>query len=187
LDRLRKGQVWSYDLIVGSIIFVIAMGILAFFWWSARTNISENKDAMVAESAKVSDVLMSPGIPANWNMLVKLTDQSTWANVQQIGLAEDWGSNILSIDKLYKFTNMSLLNYPAVKSKIRSRYNFYMELKLRNNSVEVGVKMNGTNIQAGLPYNELTAKTIAKTDRVAVYNNTVVILKLYIWSDSLQD
>jgi nitrogen fixation-related uncharacterized protein len=183
----KRGQVWSYDLIISSILFVIALAILAFFWWSVRTNMSEDKEAILRESIKVSDVLMTPGIPTNWNTLVDLSDQTTWANVQQIGLAESWDNHSLSIGKVYKLFNMSLVNYSIVKNKLRSRYDFYMELKFRNNSVEQPVKMNGTPILAGNSYNVLTVKTISKNDRVAIYNNSIVIMRLYLWSDSTSD
>lgn len=190
LARWKKGQMWSYDLVIGSVLFMIAMAILAFFWWSARTNISENKDAVIFESMKVSDSLMSPGTPANWESLVDPMNMSTWANVQQIGLAKSWGvneTNVISIDKLYKFRQMSLINYSYTKSKLRSRYDFFIELKIRNSSQEERAKLNGTDFWAGRQYNEFTMKTLAKTDRVVIYNNSVAIMRLYLWSDSLWD
>jgi len=124
LDRLRKGQVWSYDLMMSSILFVIAMGILAFFWWSARTNMTEEKDTMTLESIKVADNLVSPGSPTDWQSSIDVNDQSTWSNVQQIGLGRSWSasdSNVLSIDKLYSFQTMSSNNYSLTKSKLRLR------------------------------------------------------------------
>jgi len=190
LANWKKGQVWSYDLIIASMIFVIAMAILAFFWWSARTNMSENKDAIIRESLKVSDVLMSPGIPANWNTLVNLSNQSTWSKVQQIGLAESWVNRSLSVDKIYKLTNMSVTNYSYARSLLRSNYNFYMEFNLRNtsnNNLEQPVFMNGTAITAGSKYNDMTVKAIARNDRVVVYNNSIIIMRLYLWSNSNAD
>lgn len=183
----KKGQVWSYDLIIGSIIFIIAMGILAFFWWSAQTNMSENKDLVAKESIKVSDVLLSPGIPQNWNELVDVNTPSTWGNVQQFGLAERWDSNKLSIDKLYKLREISLRNYSFAKSRVRSRYDFFFELVGINNSVESRLKLNGKDIIGGKQYSETTAKTIAKVDRVVVYNNSAAVLKVYSWSDYFWD
>jgi len=187
LGRLKKGQVWSYDLIVGSILFVIAMGVLAFFWWSARTNISENKDAIVREAVKVSDVLVSPGIPTNWSASVDPANVNTWAGLQQIGLAEDWDTNVLSVDKISKFMQMSLVDYSLLKTKLRSRYDFYMELTFYNDTSEEAVKMNGANITAGRQFDESTAKTIAKSDRVVIYNKSLVMMKVYMWSDSAWD
>jgi hypothetical protein len=186
LARWRKGQVWSYDLIVASIIFITAMAILAYFWWSARTNMSENKDAIIRESLKVSDVLMSPGIPSNWNTLVNISNQSTWSNVQQIGLAESWTNQSLSLDKVYKLTNMSIINYSYVQSKVRSSYDFYLEFKFRNtsnNNLEQPVLMNNTALVAGIVYSNL-AKAIAKEDRIVVLNNSIVIMRLSLWSNS---
>lgn len=194
MTRWRKGQVWSYDLIVASIIFVAAMAILAYFWWSARTNMSEDKEAIIRESLKVSDVLMSPGIPANWNTLVDLSDQTTWSNVQQIGLANSWTNPSLSIDKVYKLVNMSITNYSYTQTLIRSNYNFYMEFKFRNTSnsnLEQPVLMNNENITAGIDptvgNTALTVKAVARDDRIAVYDNSIVIMRLYLWSDSTVD
>ncbi len=180
---------WSYDLIVGSILFVMAMAILAFFWWSVRTNMSEDKEAIIRESIKVSDVLMSPGIPINWNNLVNLSDQSTWSQVQQIGLAENWDNNSLSLDKVYKLINMSSANYSFVQNRLRSNYNFYIEFKFRNTSnsnLEQPV-INRTAMTAGSKYNDVTVKAIAKDDRIVIYNNSIIIMRLYLWSDSTLD
>jgi len=178
---------WSYDLIVASIIFVIAMGILAFFWWSAQTNISENKDLIAKESIKVSDTLMSPGIPPNWNELVDVNNPSTWSAIQQAGIAQSWDNNMLSIDKLYKFSQISLRNYSFAKTKLRSRYDFFFELIGINQSVESRLKLNGTDIIGGKQYSETTSKTIAKVDRVVIYNNSAALLKVYTWSDYFWD
>ncbi|MEM3555726.1 MAG: hypothetical protein QXF56_03355 [Candidatus Micrarchaeia archaeon] len=183
----KKGQIWSYDLIIGSIIFAIAMGILAFFWWSTQTNISENKDLIAKESIKVSDLLMSPGIPPNWNELVNLDDQGTWGVVQQFGIVDKWDSNTLSIDKVYKFRQISLRNYSFAKTKLRSRYDFFFELVEINNSVESRIKLNGIDILAGKQYNEMTSKTISKVDRVVLYNNSAALMKVYVWSDYFWD
>ncbi|NYZ79119.1 hypothetical protein H0N99_03135 [Candidatus Micrarchaeota archaeon] len=187
---MRKGQVWSYDLVIASIIFVLAMAVLAFFWWSVRTNMSEDKEAIIRESFKVSDMLMSPGIPQNWSMLVNLSNQSTWSNVQGIGLAESWTNSSLSVDKVYKLINMSSVNSSLVQNKLRSRYNFYLQfvfLNTSNNSVEQPVLMNQTAIVAGNLYNLTTVQAIARDDRIAVYNNSIVIMRLYLWSNSSLD
>jgi hypothetical protein len=190
LSTFRKGQVWSYDLIVASTIFVMAMAVLAFFWWGVRTNMSEDKEAIIRESFTVSDLLMSPGIPQNWNTLVNLSNQSTWSNVQQLGLAESWTNSSLSIDKVYKLLNMSSVNYSTVQNNIRSPYNFYIQLILlntSNNNAEQPVLMNQTAIIAGIPYNDATVQAIARDDRVVVYNNSIVIMRLYLWSNSTLD
>lgn len=190
MAKWKKGQIWSYDLIVGSLLFIIAMAILAFFWWSARTNMSEDKEAIVRESLKVSDVLMSPGIPANWNEVVNLSDQSTWSNVQQIGLATSWANVSLSVDKVYKLANMSSVNYSYTQGKLRSNYDFYVQFAFRNtsnNNLEQPVLMNKKPITAGSAYNDITVKAISRVDRIAVYNNSIIIMRLYLWSNSTYD
>lgn len=190
LPILRKGQVWSYDLIVATTIFVMAMAVLAFFWWSVRTNMSEDKEAIIRESFTVSDVLMSPGIPQNWNTLVDLSNQSTWSNVQQFGLAQSWTNSSFSVDKVYKLINMSSVNYSFVQNSIRSPYNFYLQfvfLNTSNNNAEQPVLMNQTAIVAGIPYNDATVQAIARDDRITVYNNSIVIMRVYLWSNSTLD
>ena len=191
LDRLRKGQVWSYDLMMSSILFVIAMGILAFFWWSARTNMTEEKDTMTLESIKVADNLVSPGSPTDWQSSIDVNDQSTWSNVQQIGLGRSWSasdSNVLSIDKLYSFQTMSSNNYSLTKSKLRLRYDYYVQFIIHNgNGSDQVVKLNGFDLDVGKPYDEITARMIAKTDRIVIYNNSLVIMRVILWSESPWD
>lgn len=191
LDRLRKGQVWSYDLIISTILFVIAMEILAFFWWSASTNMTEEKDTMTLESIKVADNLVSPGSPADWQLPINMSDQSTWSDVQQIGLVRSWNdndTNVISTDKLYSFQMMSFTNYSLVKSKLRSRYDFYIQFIVHNvNGSDQLVKLNGVDLWVGQPFNEMTARMIAKTDRVVIYNNSLVIMRVILWSESPWD
>lgn len=190
MNSLRKGQVWSYDLIVGSLLFVLAMAILAFFWWSVQTNMAENKDAIIRDSIKVTDVLMSPGIPPNWDQLVNLSNQTTWSSVQQIGLADSWGNSSLSINKIYALYNMSVTNYSYSQSLIRSNYNYYLLFAFRNTSnsnLEQPVLMNGTNLTAGFAYNDTIVKALSRVDRIVVYNNSIVIMRLYLWSNSEAD
>ena len=191
LNRLKKGQVWSYDLIIGSILFVIAMGILAFFWWSARTNMSEQKDVLILESIRVADSLVSPGSPTDWETHVNLNDQNTWDDVQQIGLVQSWNdneSNILSNCKVYNFRMMSFANYSLTKTKLRSRYDFYIQFIIHNaNGSDQMATYSGSDLWIGKPFNEQTVKSIAKTDRLIVYNHSLVFMRVYIWSDSLWD
>jgi hypothetical protein len=191
LDRLRKGQVWSYDLMISSILFVIAMGILAFFWWSARTNMTEEKDTMTLASIKVADTLVSPGSPTDWQSSIDVNNQSTWSNVQQIGLGRSWSdsdSNVISTDKLYSFQMMSFNNYSFTKSKINSQYDYYIQFIIHNsNGSDQMVRLNGLDLWVGKPFNEVTATMIAKTDRVVIYNNSLVIMRVLLWSESPYD
>ncbi|MCX6775960.1 MAG: hypothetical protein NT130_03880 [Candidatus Micrarchaeota archaeon] len=191
LDKLRKGQVWSYDLIISSILFVIALGILAFFWWSARTNMTEEKDTMTLESIKVADTLVSPGSPTDWQSSIDVNNQSTWSNIQQIGLGRSWSdsdSNVISTDKLYSFQMMSFNNYSFTKSRLRSQYDYYIQFIIHNsNGSDQMVKLNGLDLWVGKPFNEITARMIAKTDRVVVYNHSLVIMRVLLWSESPWD
>lgn len=191
LDKLRKGQVWSYDLMMSSILFVIAMGILAFFWWSARTNMTEEKDTMTLASIKVADTLVSPGSPTDWQSSIDVNNQSTWSDIQQIGLGRSWSdtdSNVISTDKLYSFQMMSFNNYSFTKSRLNSQYDYYIQFIIHNgNGSDQMLKLNGLDLWVGRPFNEITARMIAKTDRVVVYNHSLVIMRVLLWSESPWD
>jgi hypothetical protein len=184
---VKKAQVWSYDLIIGSILFLIALGILAFFWWSVTTTISRNEEKIFTESLKFSDVLLTPGIPETWSVDPEF--QETWDYyVQQIGLTTNTSKRTLEPIKVGSFYGMGAYNYSGAKLKAKSHYDYYLTLT-RHDGIEkeITVYWFGSYNSTGLDPISYNAKTIVKTERIVIFRNEIVRFKLLSWTDQVWD
>ena len=187
--KFNKGQVWSYDLIIGSILFLITLGMLTFFWWSVTTSISTSEEKTIIESLKFSDMLLTPGIPEIW--FVNSSSAQTWNNVQQIGLTTNTSKRTLEWIKLGSFYDMSAYNYSPTRLKANSPYDYYIYLTQHNGTEQaIGVVGYGSGIiyySAGLDPVAYNAKAIVKTERIAIYQNEIVRFKLLTWTSQAWD
>lgn len=101
LKLLNKTQLWYFDLVIALSMFLI---MLVFsFRYLTGTYIFENNRDIVTEADRLSSKLMSQGIPLNW----------TNEYVLSIGITTD---NVLNITKTEYLDNLSIENYPRVKS-----------------------------------------------------------------------
>jgi hypothetical protein len=187
--RFRKAQVWSYDLIIGSILFLIAIGILTFFWWSVTTSISRNEEKIIQESLKFSDALLTPGFPQDWSIIPLPDFQWMWSSVKQVGLTVNNTKRTLDWIKTGCFYSMSSINYTLAKLTARSHYDYYITLN-RYNGTEYAIPINFMwyiNSSTGLDPLISNAKSIVKTERIVIYQNETVRFKLLTWTDQVWD
>ena len=63
--RLLKGQYFSFDAIVASVIFVLALVSLLSYWNSLRNSLDFQNSAVSKESVRVSNALTEQGTPEN--------------------------------------------------------------------------------------------------------------------------
>ncbi|MFH1785817.1 MAG: hypothetical protein ABH842_05295 [Candidatus Micrarchaeota archaeon] len=78
-----KGQYFSFDAIIASVIFVLALVALLSYWHSVRSFLDYQNDPMSKEAVRVSNLLFTPptfttGLP------------SICPNMERLGLAFDW-------------------------------------------------------------------------------------------------
>ncbi len=62
----KKGQYFSFDAIVASIIFALAISILSTHWFALRAQIDDHDNYLQQEAYRISDVLLSAGDPPAW-------------------------------------------------------------------------------------------------------------------------
>lgn len=58
--RHRKGQYFSFDAIVASIIFIITFITLVSYWFSVKSSLESKEEELAKEAARISDSLLSP-------------------------------------------------------------------------------------------------------------------------------
>ncbi len=207
---MRKGQVWSYDILTAVVVFIITFAFLIFFWWSVTTLTTEPRPEGLALGARdISDALLSPGNPEDWNTVVDPGDAGTWGAISLLGMGEEFGSQEISIDKASKLVQMDATNYTALKAKLRINYNFYVEMKEFYNCSETSIiwsPMNCTargilpgtsewnslehfastpsgNFTLGIGPDAGGARSVSVLNRFAIYNGSLVRLKVITWTN----
>jgi len=78
----RKGQYFSFDAIMASVIFILGMSLLVGHWFAVRQTIDPTSDYLHEDVARMSDVLLSVPTPGNWN------DTLQSLSVRQVGYSK---------------------------------------------------------------------------------------------------
>ena len=110
----KNAQVWSIDLIVAVIIFLLA---LVFFYKYSLNNIyaqEDNNQNLIDDGKKISDYLVSEGYPSSWSS----------SDVRAIGLTD--GNMRLDKDKVALFYNLSFADYPRARRLMSNINDYYV-------------------------------------------------------------
>lgn len=137
LVRENRGQIFTWDLVFATSLFMITLGSIIYLWEATISEIqdSEKMSEMGWTAATVIDqIIRTPGTPYDW----------TISNVSVYGLAEVdtfMGADmpkerILDPDKLLLLIDATEKNYLMTRRRLlgSSLYEFYMELSCLNSS-----------------------------------------------------
>lgn len=168
--RGKKAQTWYLDLFVSIMIFV---GVLLLFF-KAEINVNDSEEPIIEdmefEARMVTNILISTGYPSNW----------TGSNVQEIGITN--GDYRINKTKLIEFANM---NYWDTKSKLKTKYDYYMFIKNGTKSIKINSSNEGIG-KAGVNSSNINEvedpSHIVKATRLLIYENQAVNLVVYLWS-----
>lgn len=108
-----KGQYFSFDAIVASVIFMMAVVMLLNYWHSVRTFLEYQSGDIAREAMRISAVLFSPPSPAT-------ATGNNCRNMQAIGLFNSFESkqiNRTTLDCLRAHYNST-----SLKSKFATPY-----------------------------------------------------------------
>lgn len=178
-----KAQFWSFDVVFAVIIFSFAITILAFTWFNISNQLalgySNGGTLMQLQLQTMSQNLLSPGTPSNWQGVVNVTNSTTWSGIA-LGLAAGPGSSTLSSQKIYTLISMSNYNYPATKQAMGIGFDYYITIK----SMPKAGAGSGINISIGNnPFNN-GALTIYVANRNAVLNGVPVTVQTLLWTNT---
>ncbi|MBI4739560.1 hypothetical protein HY772_08550 [Candidatus Woesearchaeota archaeon] len=165
----RKGQIVVTDLILGSLVFVVA--ILAFY--RAEVNLQEVASRELAdvqlEAGIVADALYSRGYPPAW----------TNATVTDMGITENSRVNVT------KLAQLRAMQYNQTRNIFRTKYDYYFYYEQNDGPtwIDAGVQegigkpgVNSTNI--------LTVENpeqLARIIRFVIYNGAPHRMVVYVW------
>lgn len=175
---MRKGQLFSGDLAIATMIFLSALA-LAFFLWNSTTediNRAENLRELQKIAASTTEQLIrTPGIPADWD-----TQWDLVGGVRQgvPGLATS--DRIINETKASSFIDfMNSTYYDDYKHLLGlGEYDFYMEVTPYNQPGSP-VQVNGKDFVAGKAVSN-SEESIAVL-RTAIFNGEIVRVTLIIW------
>ena len=157
---MRKGQLWTLDMVLSLMIFFSALLSIIMAWNFISADIFEGQEMteMQLKTMTISDSLIrTPGVPENW----------TNDTVSVIGLA--YSDNELNTQKVEEFVNMSYSRSRALLSVMP--YHFYFEVKDINGTVYT----NTSN-----PMNS-DASVIIPAIRYASFNDRIVKVTFAMW------
>lgn len=126
-----KGQYFSFDAIVASVIFVLALVALLSYWHSVRSFLDFQNDGLSKEAVKLSGSLFSPSGPS-----------SECNSIQRLGLANSFDDRKLneSVILCARSRDMEWL-----KNATGSSYNF--SIKIVNLADNSEINIGGTDLQ----------------------------------------
>jgi len=205
---VAKGQIWSYDLLIATVVFMFTISLIAFFWWSASASmLTKPGDRLAMGAADLADTLLSPGNPSDWPERLNTSDTSTWGAVSIPGITDGFDRQSISVDKASALVQMNDTSYGELKTRLRLSYDFYVEVKefyncsssgmlgspfncadrginqttAEWNSTEHFVGINGRNFTFGLPPSG--ARSVSVSNRFAIYNNSIVRMRVMLWTN----
>ena len=170
-----KGQYFSFDAIIATVIMVIAFTSLVAYWYGVQSTIEERTGTTYNDALRIADSLFSPGVPADWPSQ-PITD------IRQIGFADDF-SNQLNRSKVQRLENIvnpfgapDSTTYPAVGNIFRVQ-DYYITVEPVNGSGSGAFYIGSSNFT--------NARQVAVANRggTMTINNvsTAVSIRVYVY------
>ena len=112
----KKGQYFSFDAIVGSVIFILALVTLLSYWYSLRTALNSQTNDLTREALRISDLILTPGYPAG----VSCND------MKQLGFSMSWQDR--RINKTKFECAKAIKDEKILREKFSSSFNISMKI-----------------------------------------------------------
>ena len=87
----KKGQYFSFDAIIASVIFIMALVLLLSYWQSVKTFLDYQTSDVAKDAMRIASLLFVPAYPE---------DAEYCSDVENIGFAKSWDDRRLRKDLL---------------------------------------------------------------------------------------
>ena len=173
-----KGQYFSFDAIIATVIMVVAITSLAAYWLGAQAVVESRFAPLYDDSLRIAESLLSPGAPENWDSL------SDFSSVKQIGIATSFGNelNKTKVDYLYHkigLVSADTSNYLEAGKVMRAPAKYFI---LIESTDERALSPCGS-----LPLCELGRRPLSNATEVVVAHRGAVLegvpvkLRVFLW------
>ena len=164
-----KGQLWSIDFMVGSVLFVLM--VIAFFNQISTDQAPPIIRAdLLREGIDVSGLFLTTGQPSDWN----------GSSLQLLGVTD--GEYRISYSK---WNSAATMNYSAVRSALRLQYNVFIFAE-DNDGCQVmdltPIGDGGTITQTCPVEVDITASNLVPVRRIGIYNGSATKIIIYSWN-----
>lgn len=155
----HKGQIFSFDFLLASSIFLLTIGILFVYWTYTSIQIEETigMNEMIDKAYKASEIWFREGIPTYWDS----------NNVIDLGLENNHRFNQTKMN-----TMKTEIGYDKTKVMVGlSGYDYNFTVSDTNNNTVFSFGLNPSN-----PIN------LVKINRIGIYDGSIVILEALVWT-----
>jgi len=162
----QKGQYFSFDAVIATIIMVLAFSTLVAYWHGAQSVLEERAGSRLADAGRIAESLLSPGSPPDWDNGMYITD------IRQPGIAKGFG-NELDGWKVAQLQLLSSQDYEGVGNLLRAGGDYYV---LIERTERVGAPV----AEIGRPYHANASYVVAAT-RGATLDGHPVRMRVFLW------
>ncbi len=167
------------DLIFAVVIFTFTLTIIGIMWLHINNGLSSSygsaEGISYMQAGAMSDILLSPGSPADWQGAVTATNSLTWKGVFP-GIEYAGGGGQISAPKLYALMSMTSSNYTATKPLFGIGGDYYIVITSPGSGIG--------NITLGRNPQNSNATTILVDRRSAELNGNPVWVDVEVWFNS---
>ncbi|MFH1307523.1 MAG: hypothetical protein ABIH72_01595 [archaeon] len=157
----RKAQVWSIDLAIAIVIFLIGITMMYFYALNYTQETEDKLEVLFYDGNNVGEILLSPGYPEDWTVSDVVTP------------------GILSENKINqtKLDNFNSLNYDEIQRRLNTNYELFFNFS-------EPMYISGA-YQKGIGRDPLdySPRDIVKVSRFTIYQNKPVRIDIFIWDD----
>jgi hypothetical protein len=160
----KKGQAWGVDLMVGVIIFTVAIIVFIIYSLNYSPVNKEIFEKIHNQAEVVSQNIMSEGYPKDWNR----------TTVTKLGILTN---NKIDQNKIDLFYNISIEDYNLTKRLLNTKYDYYIKF-------ETDLTADGSIIEGigkNIDFSNIEKDNLIKITRTGVYQNKPISIYIFVW------
>jgi hypothetical protein len=164
-----KGQYFSFDAVIASLIFLLTMISLLSYWYNVRSTMDYQQGEITKQALRVSDIVLTPAY-----------GQAAPNSKCQVGFTEAWGKKVVNYTAL---DNCKLVDEDGLRNLFGTPYN----VTVRVGFVSAAPSLD--NITIGLAPDTLEGVTeLSKVQRLAAVSKgdgtaptELAIIEVYLY------
>ncbi|MFA6907523.1 MAG: hypothetical protein WC263_01725 [Candidatus Micrarchaeia archaeon] len=168
-----KGQYFSFDAIIATVIMVLAFSSLVAYWYGAQSVVESRTYSRLADAGRIAESLLSPGSPSDW-----ADGQHDMADVRQIGIATGF-NNELDLGKVgtLEYIASPERYYDGTGNLLRAGGNYFILIQRTATDANAGE----SPIIAQIGKSPINANATAVANRGATLNGRPVSIRVFLW------
>jgi len=164
-----KGQYFSFDAIIATVIMVLAFSSLVAYWHGAQAVVESRTYSRLADANRVAESLLSPGSPSGW-----ADGTHSMGDVRHIGIATGF-NNELDMNKVATLQEMAKQAnyYRETGNLLRAGGDYFILIEQTDgNGAAIAEIGNGDYADAGY---------VAVANRGATLDGRPVRMRVFLW------